>query len=548
MRSVRPTFLILLLICSAYAQHTSHQTKADPPKAIEGIIPGMGNLHHPVSTKNPEAQKFFDQGLSFLYAFNHDESIRSFKRAAELDPQLAMAHWGIALALGPNINLDVDPEREQAAYNAVQKALALSANAPANERAYIAALAKRYSNDPKANLKKLAVDYKNAMGQMVQQYPKDLDAATLYAEAAMDLRPWQLWSLDGKPAEGTEEIITVLESVLKRNPNHVGAIHYYIHAVEASPNPERALVYAQRLGNLMPAAGHIVHMPAHIFERTGDFENSARSNEAAAAADRAYMLMRGPEGLYPVMYYSHNLHFLAIAYGMQGRFNDAIKAARALEDNVSPHLKEMPMLEGFMTVTPLLLVKFNRWADIQTLKEPDEAWTASRAIFHFARGVAFAKTGQFADAKREYASLMEANNKVAPDAVIGLNTARQVLDIAERVLEGRIAVALSKPDEAEKIFAGAIAVEDQLRYDEPKPWFAPVRETLGATLLLNHNYAEAEKVFRADLERNKGNGRSLFGLLEALKAQKKTAAMKVVKRQFDAAWKNSDTKLSIGDL
>src|SRR4051812_18594419 len=252
------------------------------------LMTGLGSFHHAVSTTNAEAQKFFDQGFTLLYAFNHEAAVRSFKRAAELDPQMAMAHWGIALALGPNINLDVDPEREKAAYDAVQKALSLSAAAPANERAYINALSKRYSTDPQADLRKLAVDYKNAMGALVKQYPDDLDAATLYAESAMDLRPWQLWTHDGKPAEGTEEIIAILESVLRRNPNHIGAIHYYIHAVEASPNPERALAYVAKLPAQIPAAGHLVHMPAHIYMRTGDYQAAALSNKKAAQADETY--------------------------------------------------------------------------------------------------------------------------------------------------------------------------------------------------------------------------------------------------------------------
>ncbi len=312
------------------------------------LMSGLGSVHHPVSTTSPEAQKFFDQGLALVYAFNHEEAVRSFKRAAELDPRMAMAYWGTALALGPNINMDVDPQREKAAYDAVQKAISLVATTDTNERAYIEALAKRYSIDPKADLKKLAADYKSAMGELVKNYPDDLDAATLYAESAMDLRPWQLWTREGKPAPGTEEIIAVLESVLRRDPNHPGAIHYYIHAVEASPNPERALAYAPKLGKLMPAAGHLVHMPAHIYARTGDYENAARSNEDAAAADRAYIAASGTQGVYPLMYYSHNLHFLAIACSIEGRFADAMKAAKQLEANVGPHLKEMPMLEGFM--------------------------------------------------------------------------------------------------------------------------------------------------------------------------------------------------------
>jgi len=246
----------------------------------------MGSHHHPVSTTIAEAQKFFDQGLSFVFAFNHEEAIRSFKRAAELDPQLAMAHWGIALALGPNINLDVDPVREKAAFEAVQKAQSLAARASENERAYIDALVRRYSIDPQADLKKLAVDYKNAMGDLVKRYPDDLDAATLYTESAMNLRPWKFRTADGKPAEGTEEIVATLESVLRRDPNHIGAIHYYIHAVEASPTPERALAYAPQLPTLVPAAGHLVHMPAHIYARTGDYQ------AAAVCKDKSLDLIR----------------------------------------------------------------------------------------------------------------------------------------------------------------------------------------------------------------------------------------------------------------
>src|SRR5205085_334203 len=253
------------------------------PSEAASLLSVLGSLHHPVSTKNPEAQRFFDQGLTLVYAFNHEEAVRSFRRAAALDPQMAMAYWGIAYALGPNINLDVDPEREKAAYEAAQHALALAAHAPARERAYIEALAKRYSNDPQADLKKLATDFKHAMGALAKQYPDDLDAATLYAESAMDLRPWQLWTADGKPAEGTEEIVATLESVLKRDPKHIGAIHYYIHAVEASPHPERALPYVAQLPAQVPAAGHLVHMPAHIYMRTGNYEAAAQSNRAAAA-------------------------------------------------------------------------------------------------------------------------------------------------------------------------------------------------------------------------------------------------------------------------
>src|SRR5258708_22973986 len=338
-------------------------------KAVE-IYAGLGSVHHPTSTKNPEAQTFFDQGFRMIYGFNHEEAVRSFKRAAALDPQMAMAWWGVAYALGPNINMDVDPDREKAAFDAVQKAIALSPNAPANEQAYIKALATRYSNDPKADLKKLAVDYKSAMGELSKKYPDDLDAATLDAESAMDLHPWQLWSADGKPNVDTEEIVAVLESVLKRNPNHPGAIHYYIHAVEASPNPERALAYAPKLPKLMPMAGHLVHMPAHIYERVGDYQAPALSNVDAAAADEAYFKATGTHGMYS-MYYAHNLDFLAVAAGMEGRYREAISASDKLVALARSQVKDLPMVEGAIPTSMLMFVRFHKWDEIMKEPQPD---------------------------------------------------------------------------------------------------------------------------------------------------------------------------------
>ena len=539
--------LLVLMICSATSSAQHGEMPMSPAEKPATIVAGMSSLHHPVSTTNAEAQKFFDQGLAFVYAFNHDEAIRSFKRAAGLDPRLAMAHWGIALALGPNINLDVDPEREKAAYDAVQKARSLAAGASENERAYIEALAKRYSNDPKADLKRLAVDYKNTMGDLVKRYPDDLDAATLYAESAMNLRPWKFWTADGKPAEGTEEIVATLESVLRRDPNHFGAIHYYIHAVEASLNPERALAYAPKLSSLVPAAGHLVHMPAHIYERTGDYEAAALSNKDAALVDEAYIKANGAGGLYPAMYYTHNLHFLAIADSMSGRFADAQVATKRLEAHVAPFLKAMPMLEGFMTVSPLLLVRFNRWDDIEKLSAPDKSMVGTTAVWHFARGMAFDARGRSKEAAAELDALIAAEKLVPADASFGLNSASHVLQIAEKVLQAHLAQR-SDRKQAIALLRSAVELEDSLAYDEPQAWFLPVRETLGAALMRSGDYGGAEQVFRADLERNRRNGRSLFGLMEALKAQQKDHEAMLVKQQFDVAWKNADTKLTLDSL
>jgi tetratricopeptide (TPR) repeat protein len=537
--------ITVTLVCSipVFSQHTTHNTSDQPATHVAG----MGSHHHPVSTSNPEAQKFFDQGMRFVFAFNHNEAIRSFKRAAELDPQLAMAHWGIALALGPNINLDVDLEREKAAYEAAQKAQSLKAQASEHERAYIDALVTRYSIDPKADLKKLAVAYKNAMSEVVKRYPDDLDAATLYAESAMNLRPWKFWTLDGKPAEGTEEIVAVLESVLRRDPNHIGAIHYYIHAVEASSTPERALAYAPQLPTLVPAAGHLVHMPAHVYARTGDYEAAALSNKYAARVDEAYMKSRGAGGFYPAMYYSHNLHFLAIAEGMSGRFAPAIAAAKQLEMHIGPHIKAMPMLEGFMTVSPLLLVRFNRWEDIETLPTPEKSMVGTTAVWHFARGMAADARGRSKEAAVELDALIAAEKLVPADAGFGLNSARNVLQIAEKVLAARLAFKNDR-QQSISLLRSAVEFEDSMAYDEPQAWFLPVRETLGAALMRSGDYAGAEQVFRADLERNRRNGRSLFGLMEALKAQKKDQQASLVKQQFEAAWKNADTKLTLDSL
>jgi len=523
------------------------QMKMEQAEKPVALLSGLGSLHHPTSTRNPEAQRFFDQGFRMIYGFNHEEAVRSFKHAAELDPQMAMAWWGVAYALGPNINQDVDPDREKAAYDAEQKALALAKNVPPNERAYIEALARRYSNDPKADLKKLAVDYKNAMGELMKNHPDDLDAATLYAESMMDLRPWKLWSADGKPAEGTEEIVAVLESVLRRNPNHPGAIHYYIHAVEASTHPERALVYAARLASLMPMAGHLVHMPAHIYERVGDYQAAAKSNTEAAAADEAYFKGTGMQGFYS-MYYAHNLDFLAVAHSMQGRYRDAIDASNKLVDLAQPMVKNMPMVEPILAKSILIWERFHKWDEIMKQPEPDASLPSTLAIWHFARGLVFAGRGDIKNAEAEQQAFLKAEKSVPADSMSSLNSTSKVLTIAEDVLAARIAEAKHDYQKVLDNFFKGIKDEDSLAYDEPPQWFHPVRESLGGFLLRRGNYIDAAGLFRADLERNKHSGRSLFGLMESLKAQKKTQEAAIAQREFESAWKNADTKLSVTDL
>lgn len=543
MKLIIAIFLTLLPFCVSAQQH-SHGETAKPVTLMEGL----GNHHHPIATKNEEAQKYFDQGLILVFGFNHAEAIRSFERAAKLDPTAAMPLWGIALALGPNYNLDVDPAAEKAAYDAVQKALAVAPKAPENERAYIEALAKRYSNDPTPDLKKLSLDYKNAMGELTKKYPDDLDAATLYAESAMNLRPWQLWEKDGKPAEGTDEILSVLESVLRRDPLHPGANHYYIHAVEASPNPERALPSAARLDTLVPAAGHLVHMPAHIHIRTGDYEAAALSNERAAKADEKYIEATQTKGVYPMMYYNHNLHFYSAASAMQGRFDDSIKWANKLAANVAPAVKEMPMIEGFLPYPYFVLLRFNHYKEVMALPEPDKSLPITTSAWHYARGVALAGSGKSEEGAIQLALLVETRKKIPADALFGLNKAQDIMALASHVLKARIAESRNQKKEAFEHWKKAVAAEDALTYDEPPDWYYPTRESLGGALYRDGQFAAAEEVFREDLKHHPRNGRSLFGLLQSLKAQKEDSDAAWVERQFKKAWKNAEVTLKMEEL
>ncbi|MDP9146714.1 MAG: hypothetical protein M3N22_03585 [Acidobacteriota bacterium] len=515
------------------------------------LLSGLGQHHHAISTKNSEAQQFFDQGLTLVFGFNHEEAARSFRHAAELDPKSGMVYWGIALALGPCINLDVDPPREKAAYEAIQKAISLEANATARERDYIHALARRYSTDPKADLKKLDADYAGAMRDLVKRYPEDLDAATLYAESMMDLHPWMLWSLDGKPTEGTEEIVAVLESVLRRDPTHMGANHYYVHAVEASPHPERALTSAARLETAAPGAGHLVHMPAHIYMRVGEYSAAARSNAVAAETDRNYLRDSGTTGsMYDMMYYEHNLHFLAAAYSMAGRFSDAKRAADELAAHVGPMVSGMPMAEVYVPTPIFVLVRFHRWDEVLKLPEPDTRLVMANAFWHFARGCAAAAKGQIEMAEAENKTLEKVRKEMARDTEFSFyfNKAHVFLELAGTILNARIAKARGSSEAAIESWKKAVEIQDRLNYGEPPEWFYPVRESLGGALLLSGNAAQAEKVFRADLEQYPRNPRSLFGLWKSLEAQKKDEDAKWVQREFETAWKDADVTLNPADL
>jgi tetratricopeptide (TPR) repeat protein len=537
----------LLLCLPGAAQNHVHHMQSH----AVSLVTGLGDLHHPVSTHNLEAQKFFDQGLRFIYAFNHDEAARSFQHATELDPKLAMAYWGVAEAVGPNYNDPADPDRYKHAHDAVQKAVDLSSAASPSEQAYIQAMAKRFPADPNSDLKRAAEDYRDAMRDVARQFPDDLDAATLFAESGMNLHPWGLWHQDGTPEAGTEEIVSTLESVIRRDPNHLGAIHYYIHAVEASNNPERALAGANRLAALAPNAGHIVHMPAHIYIRTGDYEAAVQTNQKAAEIDRTYIKESGAQGIYPMMYYSHNLHFVAMCGAMNGRYTEARKNADLLIANVGPHVKDMPPLEGFMTIPVAVEIRFHHWNEILKMPAPDPSMKTATVFWHFGRGLALAGTGKIADAEAEYKIISEAEAATPPDVIFQMpinNKAKDIMKIAENVLGAKIALAKKDTAGAISQLRDAVAIQDKLNYGEPPDWFYPVRENLGGALLMSGDAAAAEKVFREDLDHNPRNPRSLFGLQQSLLRQKRDYDAGFVKKQLDTSWKGTSHVLKLDDL
>jgi tetratricopeptide (TPR) repeat protein len=528
---MKTSIIALVLFCAASVSAQNHAVGTSKPVTL---VTGIGDLHHPVSTKNPAAQQFFDQGLRFIFAFNHDEAARSFQKAAELDPQLGMAFWGVS------------EDRFKQAHDAIQKGVDVSANAPANEKAYIAAMALRFPADPKSDLRKAAEQYRDAMRELVKNYPDDLDATTLFAEAGMNLHPWGLWHVDGSPEEGTEEVVATLESVIKRDPNHLGAIHYYIHAVEGSKSPERALAGANRLAAMAPAAGHIVHMPGHVYIRTGDYAAAVKTNQDAAAVDRAYLKNSGAPGIYSMMYYSHNLHFIAMCSAMNGNYAEAKKAADMLAAHVGPHVKDMPPLEGFMTIPTAVNVRFHRWSDVLAAKAPDPNMKTETVFWHFARGMAFADKGKVSEAEAEYKIVSDAEKATGPDVIFSMpfnNKAKDIMKIAQNVLGAQIALAKKDNPGAVSQLREAVAIQDTLKYGEPPDWFFPVRESLGGVLMMSGDSKGAEQVFREDLVLNPRNPRSLFGLHEALKAQDRSYDAGLVEKQFRSSWKGGTMRI-----
>ncbi|MCH7766241.1 MAG: hypothetical protein IH916_06755 [Acidobacteria bacterium] len=517
---------------------------------VEGQIAprlqNLGDYKHPVTTSSPRAQLFFNQGLTLTFGFNHREAGRSFREVARLDPDCAMAYWGQALVLGPNINMPMPPDAEAQAYELIQKAVALKAKVSERERAYIDALAKRYSNEEKPDRKALDRAYAEAARQLSERYPDDLDAATLYAEALMDLRPWNYWTKDGRPYPGTLKIVSVLESVLERNPNHPLGIHLYIHAVEAV-KPELAEAGADRLGKLAPGAGHLVHMPSHIYRRLGRYADASEANVQAIAADEDYITQCRAQGIYPLGYYPHNIHFLWDAASMEGRSEVAIDAARKVASKLSAEkLRELPMLNSFAVVPLFAYTRFGKWEEILQEPRPADDLLFLAGIWHYARGLAFTATGRLGAAATELESL----DKIAADkslqdlALFSPNPGAPIIKIAAEVLAGRLAAKRGETEKAIAHLHRAVLLEDALVYTEPADWHYPVRQSLGAVLLQAGRAAEAETVYWEDLRRNPENGWSLFGLMKSLEAQGKTEQAEEIEQRFRKAWDRANVTLT----
>ena len=514
-------------------------------KGTTPLFDNLGKLHHPITTSFPRAQEYFDQGMRLVFAFNHEEAINSFEEAAKLDPDAAMPYWGIALALGPNINLPMDREAEKRAYEAIHEAQSRAAAASPREQAYIEALAARYAIEPNAERHALDEFYAEAMGKLWAQYPDDADAGTLYAEAMMDLQPWDFWTVEGQPKGRANDIVATLERVFKINPDHPGACHYYIHAVEASPKPERALPCAKRLPALMPGAGHLVHMPGHIYLRLGMYREAAEQNVHAASIDHDYLAHRKLSGIYPMGYYPHNVHFLWASLTMEGRSKEAIKAARDLREMISwDAAKQVPALEEFTTVLQFSLVRFGRWDEVLKLPQPPAELSYTTAIWHYARGVALAAMKRFDEAHRENKALVELAGSLPEDRTVGVIRVVDLARVAERVLAGEIAARQGHYEEAVKILNTAAKLEDALRYYEPPLWHVPVRHSLGAVLLQAKRPAEAERVYRIDLMQHPHNGWALFGLKQSLDAQQKTKEAEAAETDFRKAWARADITLT----
>jgi tetratricopeptide (TPR) repeat protein len=512
------------------------------------IFDGMGTFHRRISSSSADAQQYFDQGMRFMWAFNHDEASRSFARAAQLDPQCGICFWGVALTVGPNYNMPMMAEpRAKVAFDSLQQATTMLDRASPEERALINALKARYPNptalEP-SNEGPVLTAYAAAMRDVAKQFPNDADIQTMYAESLMNINAWKLWTLDGKAAAGTDEIVKTLESVLAHDPSHPGANHYYVHATEASPHPEKAIAAAERLRGMMPAAGHLEHMPSHTMQRVGRYEDAAEANRKGAAADQVYLSKTQPPDYY-AMYVAHNFQFLGYATAMQGRKAETLSAMTQLK-SVFPEdvMLAMPGTDWYGSERYLAMVRFGLWDEILSEPAPNPSLKALTGGYLYARIAALAGRGHIAEAKQAQEKLESVRTSLPPDATAGLNGASDVLALAASLAAAQVQMAEHKDRDAIVTLTAAVAQEDRLSYDEPSDWFIPVRHMLGAELIKVRQFARAESVYRQDLTRNPNNGWSLFGLAQALRQQGKTSDAAAVDNQFASAWKQADVILT----
>lgn len=525
--------------------------ETDKPALSGPLLHELGALEHPITTQSSDAQRYFNQGLTLCYAFNHQEAIRSFQSAATLDPDCPMAYWGMALAHGPHVNKPMSEQDNLAAWEALEKAQARKGKGHARERAYIDALSRRYTAQHQQDRAGLDQAYANAMRELSRAYPDDLDAQVLFAEALMDTMPWDYWAKDRSPKPETEEALAALRFVLARHPAHPGANHLFVHAVEAGPNPELGLPSADRLLKYAPAAGHLVHMPSHIYMRVGQYQDAITANELAVAADRSYLRQSRAQGFYPGVYYPHNMHFLWWALLFEGRSQDALKVAEeAAQYAVDNYCSPSKAIEAprFRHLPWLTMLRFGRWDDVLRVPQPavTNDFILDRAVWHFSRGLAFAAQARADLAEQEQAAL---RGIATSEALQKLDSAQlpasTLVSVADAWLLGKVQQAKGHRAAAIENLEKAVALEDAMPYMEPAYWPLPARPALGAALLEAGEAAKAETVFREDLRRWWRNGWGLLGLEHALRAQGKKEAADLVHRQFDAAWKRADTKLQL---
>jgi pimeloyl-ACP methyl ester carboxylesterase/tetratricopeptide (TPR) repeat protein len=508
-------------------------------------LTGLGTLHMSVTTSVPQAQRYFDQGLRLLYAFNHAEAIRAFREAARLDPGLAMAHWGRALALGPNLNAPMTPENGRQAYAAIRQAVKLAGHATPRERALIDALAMRYAPDGKGDRAALDRAYAGAMQKAADRFDDDPDVQTFFADAQMNTMPWDYWQKDGTAKPETVRILAVLERVIARQPDHAGALHYHIHLLEASADPDRAEASADRLGSLMPAAGHMVHMPAHIYLRVGRYADAAEANVRAIAADEDYLAQCQAQGLYPVSYYPHNLHFLWAAATLEGRRAVAVEAARKVAEKVPHHHAGAVAWTADFPVTPMLAyVRFGLWQEMLTEPKPPVNQPYATGIWHYGRGLGFVARQRLDAAATELTALRVVMKHQAFATTLKDLPLLTNLQIASRILDGELSLQRGNADAAVTALREAVKIEDGIPYNEPPVWHHPTRQILGAILLETGRPADAEAIYREDLKRFRENGWSLFGLAKSLEAQQRSSEALEAQRQFEKAWTRADIQLT----